>query len=828
MSKKKKKTAQTQKPAGVRPVSKADAGIAHPRTGAIDHVNGIYLMLFLILLVQLFVFKDYIFQKKLYLFLDIGSDSYNLYYPGFLESARQIRTHWISTWSFSDGMGGAVFPGGLSNPFGLILSVLGPHRLAYGIIYVELLKMLLTGIFFYLYLKVAHFSKYVSIVGGVLASFIGYLVLGSSGWYAHSTNVVYFVFFLYAFELFYQKKQPVLFPVAVFFVATEPFRLYMYSVFLFTYALLKLFSDKKFNIKASVVFLVKLAGLGAIGVGMSAVFSLEPLLSKINSPRVSGTVAATGKLLSLPIFGLPNRLEWVTMLMRFFSNDLMGAGSFFKGCKNYLEAPIFYSGLLPLLLAPQVILFKEKRKKIAFAMFFFAWMIPLAFPFFRFALYAFMGDYYKHGLSMFVPAIMLIYGLNGLEIIVRKHRINFVVLFATLGILLAILYLPYFDGTPFAGQNMIDKNLRMLVSCFLIAYAGILCFLRFDNAGYYVKSMLLLLVCVELGWFSSITVNDRTALTAEQFAGKIGYNDYTVDAIHYLKSIDSGFYRINKDFSSSLAEVNSINDAEAQGYYGTPSYSSFNNKEYIQFLETTEIIPKGQEKKTRWSLGLLKRPFLQAIASVKYNLVKNEDYAHRDIFFKTIYEYVARFGDVTVLKNRFSLPLGFTYDRCMLLKDYEELSKTQKDMAMFSAVVTNRPLPPLTCVGKDEMVKTLKDYKLSDFTRMVDQKRAQALKVTSFAENRITGDIALTDTRLLFFSIPIDDGWHAFDNGRPVHMIKANIGFTGILLDHGNHHIELKYIVKYIRTTLSVTIISLIIFLVLVFRKKMHHVVAQH
>ena len=79
---------------------------------------------------------------------------------------------------------------------------------------------------------------------------------------------------------------------------------------------------------------MKLAGLGAIGVGMSAVFSLGALLEKINSPRVTGDVKATGRLLSLPIFGLPDRLEWVTMIMRFFSNDLLGAGSNFKGMQE--------------------------------------------------------------------------------------------------------------------------------------------------------------------------------------------------------------------------------------------------------------------------------------------------------------------------------------------------------------------------------------------------------------------------------------------------------------------------------------------------------------
>ena len=242
------------KTAGGRPAPNSDAEIVLPLAGFFDHVKGIYLLLFSVLLIQLFVFNDYILIKKLYLFLDIGSDSYNLFYPGFLESARHFRGGGIPTWSFSDGMGESAFPGGLNNPFSMILTLLGPDRMAYGIIYVELLKMVLTGIIFYLYLAVSDFSKYTCIVGGILASFIGYLVLGSSGWYGHSANVLYFMFLLYAFELFYRKNNPVLFPISVFFVALDPFRLYIYTIFLFSYALLKLISDKKFGFKHRLFF----------------------------------------------------------------------------------------------------------------------------------------------------------------------------------------------------------------------------------------------------------------------------------------------------------------------------------------------------------------------------------------------------------------------------------------------------------------------------------------------------------------------------------------------------------------------------------------------
>ncbi|MBC2717650.1 MAG: YfhO family protein [Desulfobacteraceae bacterium] len=787
-----------------------------------EKINGFYLFLPIVLLIQLFVFKDYIFLEKLLVFLDAGSDAYNQFYPGFMHSARYIRTDGIPTWSFHSGMGQSIFPGGITSPFIWILNLFGPERLAYGIVFVEILKSAVTGIVFYFFLKVLNLSKFTCIAGGVMASFLGYLILGSSGWYGHSSNVVYFVLILYAFELFYKKGNWLLFPIAVFFTAGNPFRLYLYAVFIFTYALLRILSDNTLSLKESIIFLLKLAGLGAVGVGVSAVFTYNSLLEMLNSPRVSGDVKATGSLLAVPVFALADRLEAVTSCMRFFSNDLMGTGSNFTGWVNYLEAPAFYSGLLSLLLFPQVFLFSDRRKKIVFAGFFFFWMIPLVFPFFRFALYAFMGNYYKHGLSLFIPVMFLIYGLYGLEHIQKKNTANDIVLVITLMIMLAVLYFPFFSSTPHVDAEMIHNGLRLIISCFLLVYAGLLYFLKFDKLKNPVKLILLTVLCIEAGYLSSITVNNRTPVTREQFESKVGYNDYTVEGVAYIKSVDSGFYRINKDYPSPLGDFDSINDAKVHGYFGTPSYSSFNKQEYIEFLKAVEIIEKGKEVKTRWAIGLLQRPLLQAISSVRYNLVKPADFSKKNSFYKLTYEPITQFGDVMVMKNKYALPFGFTYDMFLNRKDFDHLSKTQKDMAMFIACVTDKDLVGLNEVESNEIKNLLKNFSLKTFTEIVEQKRTGSMDLTNFSQKKIKGEIFLEKKKLLFFSIPFDKGWKAFDNGHPVPIIQANIGFSGIILDKGAHRIELNYLPEYIKPALCVSIFFLIIYMAMGFLKIFH------
>src|SRR5207249_2744474 len=141
-----------------------------------------------------------------------------------------------------------------------------------------------------------------------------------------------------------------------------------------------------------------------------------------------------------------------------------------------------------------------------------------------------------------------------------------------------------------------------------------------------------------------------------QLTEKIGYNDYSLDGSEYLKKTDKSFFRVNKDFGSGMAIHASINDAKVQGFYGTSSYSSFNQKNYIKFLGDFGVINVADDNSTRWAKGLVDRPVLFCLASGKYWLTKRTD----DAIGQMGYDSMAQFGDVKVYKGRFTLPFSFT------------------------------------------------------------------------------------------------------------------------------------------------------------------------
>jgi uncharacterized membrane protein YfhO len=73
----------------------------------------------------------------------------------------------------------------------------------------------------------------------------------------------------------------------------------------------------------------------------------------------------------------------------------------------------------------------------------------------------------------------------------------------------------------------------------------------------------------------------------------------------------------------------------------------------------------------------------------------------------------------------------------------------------------------------------------------------------------------------LFFSIPYDQGWTAIVDGQKIRPLRVNIGFMGIILDAGDHSVELQYEVPYYYKGLIISIFSLFTYIVIGVHRKM-------
>jgi uncharacterized membrane protein YfhO len=762
-------------------------------------------VLAIILLICFVVFKDYMLFEKAYYFKDMGSDSENYSYPNLYNTANYIALHGIPKWSFNFGMGQNIFPFFLRDPFDIFLYIGGKDHIFYATIYKEVTKILLGGLVFYYYLKMLKVSDYATIIGSLFYAFCGFTILGS-GWQIFTFEAFNMALLLLSFEKLFTQKKWYLFPVSIFLIGiSQPFNFYVYGFFLAAYALLRHFQTHAFTAKKVAATFLQMIGLGIIGILMSAPLMIEIIYQILESPRGSGTNSYASVLSSTPLFSISDPLQLGTSVMRFFSSDLLGSGTGFKGWTNYLEAPLFYCGLPCLLLMPQVFQFLEKKTKLIFIIFISIWILPIIFPYFRRAFWLFTGDYYR-SYSFFVAFFFIYYSLMALDQITRKHKINLIVLIVTVVVLFGLLNYPFFED-----KEIINPVIFVFVSIMLVVYGALLFFLGKEGSPGYLKYIFFAAIVCELAFLSRFTVNDRDAVTAEELSTRADYNDYTIDALKYLKQIDGSFYRIDKTYASSPAMHFSLNDGMAQNYHGTSGYSPFNQQYYIYYLQLMGISNKNVEIESRWALGLSSRPILESENRVKYILAKTTI----NPLWTIVCDQIATFGDVKVYRNKYVLPVGYTYSRFMKESAFENLSILQKDLTSLKTFVLKD-----ADVGK---AAGLSEFTLTDTTsaaafnanvyrQCVNDLSNDTLVVTKFDETLLTGAIDAREQKMMYLSIPYDAGWTLKVDGQKTDKIILDAGMTGVMLSKGHHTIEMKYDLRFFKTGLLLFLLGLLLY----------------
>jgi len=791
----------------------------NPVINSLNGTNGFFILLGLLCVLMFLVFHDFIFLNKVFLFKDIASDSVNANYPQLFHIADYFQQlGGIPRWSFHQGMGQNYLGYLTADPFDIALYFTTPSNIVYMIGYMEILKLLTAGIFFYLFLLEIKLTPFTAIVGAVCFAFCGFAIVGSA-WRIFSSELYQTAFLLFAIENFLHNKW-IYFPVAIALIGvTVTFNLFIYAVVAAVYVFVRLFNQQASR-KVFVETYGKIIGLCVLGVGISAFISVNKSLLMFDSPRVSGSSSYVADLMSTGIFHADGLMDNLTKIGRLFSSDMLGSGIYIRGVENYLEAPLFYVGLFSLLLFTQFFPFLSKRRKWIFGIVFLCTLVPFIFPFFRYTLWLFSGQYYR-GVSFLFGLVLLMYALFSLNHLDATKKLNYPVLFATLGVILALLFLPDMMGQ----KGLFRFKIQLFCTIFLLLYTSLICLFPVRQLAHRIKPVLIGFILLELAFMAHITINQRTyiagynndgtpvyedaILSYRETANKEGYNDYSIDAIQYINSMDNSFYRIQKTYSSGPTIYKSLNDPLVQRFYGTTSYSSFNQSNYVKFLLAT-VIPEGSdESATRWLRGLDGRPLLQIFGNVHYTLSKTP---MPDPFI----DLITTIGDVNVYKNKFPLPFGYTYSNYMLRSAFDTLSF--KDNALLEAVIIDDLKEKIFSDALNKLEQPIAPdlYYFTDLSNDINNLSQEAFSMTFFSQNNIKGEITLSNSKLLFFTIPFDKDWKVYVNGKKRSLELVNIGFSGLLLESGRHEIELRFEPVGYYPGMIISLVSLLITLLLI------------
>ena len=471
------------------------------------------------------VFRNFLLGKYVYLYKDIGRDSINIAYPALVHYADYLRSLGIPAWSFSQGMGQWIFPFSFNDPFNIILYCLGSQNIAYAMAYIEIFKILCAGMLFFAFLRTALVPVPVALVGGILYAFSGFVIIGSC-WSIFTTEAVYFALLLLSVEQLLRKDSWILFPLWVALIGMlQPFYLFPYGIFLVFYLLLRLSLLPSRHPWESARVAARLFLLGLLGAAMASVIMIPEIAQMLNSPR-AGEASYLKTMISTRIFSITDPLQFATLIYRLFSSDMVGTGNGFSGWYNYLEAPVLYCGLISLVAGPQAFIFADKRRSLLYAMFAVLLLLPLVFPFFRYAFWMFSGSYFR-ALSLMEATCILLLGCQGLSHILRHGRCNIPLLFVNATILLALLYNPFSSGLVY-----VNKDLRAFAALLILVHVFLLAVFGLGKLRKVFPFLLLVLVVFEAYCFSFITINDRFILSTKEFKAKVA-----IDALRGEKTV---------------------------------------------------------------------------------------------------------------------------------------------------------------------------------------------------------------------------------------------------------------------------------------------------
>lgn len=755
----------------------------------------------ILLCVGLAIYWRFVFGDGLLLYRDIGSDSLTSYYVDFVHLSKYIRTDGFPSWSFHIGMGQDL---AYATGFLFLEPVtwLPARFIAQALVYQHLLKMLVIGLLFFRFLQLQRAPAPVAVLGSLVVAFSAYMTIGSCcTWFQE--EVVVFTALLVGAETALRRGRWWLLVVSVALVGLiTPFHIYLCALFLVGYVPLRLFTRTGWKPGLILKRSLALAALSALGAALAAMITLPYLRVVLDSPRGAGATNSPSMLASLPVFSLESAAHYVTVLLRSFCNELVGTGDAFRGWQTYIEAPQTYCGLICLLLLPQALLCGTRRHRVVVVLFLLGLVIPTAFPWFRYLFWLFKGPYYRT-YSLFCVLGVVTLSLFALRHYLEGRKFSVWLLSAWAAGLVGVLFLPF---APL--QNLIDPALRIAVIVYLLLYVTILLAGWLTNRRTLAAYLVVIVTAAELIYFNRISVAERNFVKKGELFEGVGARADSVQAVADLQRDDHSFFRTTSLFAGEGGVRAELNEAMLLSYHGTSSYSSFNDSNYIRFLAAVEAMPSNREVDTRWAVGLPGNFILSMFAGEKYALVEDPQP------FQSVsqYEQMRTYGSRYLLRNTLSLPLGLSFTRYLPENEFLRLPAEGKEQVLLAvAVLDPASLGAVEGLQRVSASDLEKEFATSSIPTIIQQRRAAALYLSSFAQNRLAGDVRLDQNGILILQTPFNSGWRAFQDGQPAPVLRADIGLLGVPMKAGEHKLELRYRNPWLIPGVVTTLCSLLL-----------------
>ncbi len=721
--------------------------------------KSILVLILLIAATCVFVFRDYIFGGKLFMFYDIGSDTLQQYAAKYIAMARHLKDGNLSTWFPEYGFGAGIT---VMNPFNIVLlileiigSVAGKWIIPYALVYVFMAEILLSGIFMYLYLSVYSFGERAKVIAAYMFAFNGFMIVWGQH-YHFGVICVFLPLILWAIERSIRAKSFKLLVIVSFLITISSmyvaFMIFLLCAF---YVIVRTIMLCPGTVGGYFKKVFKCAGAMIIGI-ITGGFSLLPSIQAV--ANVSGRMEHTTSFLERLQWGLYRHGDdyFMTLLSRLFSSTIKGINEDYAGPANYYEdVHLFFSTLFILLVILYIfnIVFLVKSNKnrvIQYIMLLLA-AASITFSMTGVIMNAVSGTSTRYTF-IYLPWFALIAAAVLDAVFKGTIRFKWMAFIGVAACL--VVYGFYFYAGNYKNYNLIILAVTGVLMAVVLMFAG-----PEKSTRSVIMTLLLgLLLMVNVASDTDSNFVDRVVPDKDgKFVAEMNDNE-TSSAVKWLKKNDKNTYRIEKMYGATETM-----DAMIFGYRSVSSYNSTQNRYIQEYVKTCwpELLKyPSNEYYHVYSEGAVNLNESR-LAGVKYVLAKEEEVPDN-------FTPIAEVGDVTI---------------------YED--KDVKGIANFY-------------VGKPDAEENIK-FEDAD-------KDSKVTYYEGDADSHLTFDVNASKNGYLYVSVPYEKGWTAKVDGIKTKIKRANTGFSAVEISEGTHKVSMSYLSPWFIPGIIVSVLGIALF----------------
>lgn len=729
----------------------------------------------------LYVFYEFIFGDKLFIYMDMGADTMQQYYPYYLNCVRRITEGTFSIWNWDYGLGTSLI-NNISqtlDPFGIFVIlggvVFGIGKVRRLLVIAQILKIIISALLCRYFLKLFPVSERAACIGGYLYAFNGYLMLWGQH-YLLGTICIYLLLILIfiekliqEFEIRYVAGLGIAIAASIVY---SYYNTYMALVFTTIYCILRLLNPGLgMNFQERIKRGCTILGSAICGLVIGTV-TLLPAASYLisSSSRLDSDASALVKFFG-GLFSSYTMAQNAETAGRMVSNNLYYINDYscIDGWGNYYEMPnvcitIFIYFFLGQLLVQSIKRCKDVKRTLYGILIAVVGILLIFNPGIAIA---FNGFAYAQMRYTFVIMPMM-----ALLVALEWDRLTTKLEFSVIGLLLGLTGSMYVVVRAYGRASDEVKYYDAELIVLFLAFA-----LVFIVAGFWHNKQVqkvtgsLLLVCIVLSTCMESYMTNNERWMAYTWTEAIGYDGHTmtndtIDALQYIKEQDDSFFRADKTYTA----VSTYGDPQVMGYSSVTDYNSTINRHLADFYDMLYTKVKVSDAQRIFEYSDESEVNPMSLINLKYILTMGElDYPWC--------EYVGRTGSVYIYRNKYADSAASFYTNTISKSECESMDETERRLLLKDTLI----VPD----GED----VLHDTETGEVT------------LGSFVADGkyFTGTISNEKEGFLLLTIPDQDGWEVYVDGKKTETINGDYGFLAVKLTAGNHDIKAVYHIPYMK-----------------------------